>query len=46
MLFIVEDKYVLFNVIYFLTLFIMINNFQKYYHVRFIYDSTIQDCEL
>ena len=28
-LFIVEEKYALFNVIYFLTLFIMINNVKK-----------------
>ena len=46
MLFIVEEKYTLFNVIYFLTLCIMINNVKKYYYVHFIHDSTIQDCEL
>ena len=35
-------KYALFNVIYFLTLFITINNVKKI----FLYDLTIQDCEL
>ena len=35
------EKCALFNVIYFLTLFLMIN---KKCHAHFVHDSTIQDC--
>ena len=46
MLFIMEEKYALFNVIYIFTLFIIINNIKKEYHVHFIHGLTIQGFEL